>query len=92
VPYLLRSLEQALRAGYSLRQGVVRVAADVDGLDGLAADLDAGAALDEAFARWAAGRPEPDARLLTGAVRLQLDAGGNLADTFGILHRVLERR
>lgn len=92
VPFLLRSLEQALRAGYSLRQAVRRIADDIPGLDDLAAELTDGADLVDAFDRWAARRPEADARLLTGAIRLQREAGGNLADTFGLLHRVLERR
>ena len=91
VSYAIRSLEHALRAGYSLRQAVVRVSADIDELGGLARELDAGLPLVESFAAWAKARSEPDARLLVGAVRLQTEDEGNLADKFGLFHRILER-
>lgn len=90
IAYLLRSLEQALRAGFSLRQAVERVSGDVEGLDDLADRLTRGDDLVESFAGWAGD--DPDARLVVAAVRLQVDTGGNLADTFGLLHRLLERR
>jgi Flp pilus assembly protein TadB len=91
IPYMIRSLEQGLRAGYSLRQAVSRVAEDVAGLDGLASDLQEGRGIVESFADWAHARPERDARLVVGAVRLQLEDEGNLADTFGLLDRILSR-
>lgn len=92
VAYLLRSLEQALRAGYSLRQAVDRVSQDIAGLEALVEDLRNERPIDVSFGDWAAGRAEPDVGLVVGAVRLQLEDGGNLADKFGLLHRVLERR
>ena len=92
IPYLFRSLEQALRAGFSVRQAVGRVSGEIAGLDALAADLASGADLVESIASWADRRSEPEASLLTGAVRLQVEDGGNLADKLGLLHRVLERR
>lgn len=91
VAYLMRSLEQALRAGYSLRQAVERVSHDIDGLETLAVDLTNGADLIESVGIWARRRPEPEAALLLGAIRLQTDSQGNVADTLGTLHRVLER-
>ena len=91
IPYLLRSLEQALRAGFSLRQAVGRVSGEIGGLDDLAADLSAGADLVESIAFWADRRPEPAASLLVGVVRLQIEDGGNLADKLGLLHRILDR-
>ena len=91
IPYLLRSLEQGLRAGYSLRQIVERVSSDMEGLDALARALGAQEGLVEAFDQWAGQRPEPEARLIVGTIRLQMDDEGNLADKFGLLHRILER-
>lgn len=92
IAYLMRSLEQALRAGYSLRQAIERVSDDMAGLETLAADLTNGRDLVESVAVWSQQRPEPEADLLLGAIRLQLEAHGNFADTLGILHRVLDRR
>jgi Flp pilus assembly protein TadB len=90
IPYVLRSLEQALRAGFSLRQAVARISGDVEGLDDLADRLTRGDELVDSFAEWAGD--DPDSRLVVAAVRLQVETGGNLADTFGLLHRLLERR
>lgn len=89
---LFRTLEQALRAGYSLRQALGRAASDFDEprLRAVAEAAEAGAPLDGLFDEWAA--TEPDIALLAGAVRLQLDAHGNLADTLSTLHLVLARR
>jgi hypothetical protein len=74
-----------------LRQAVGRVAEDIAGLEGLATDLSQGRGLVESFADWAEKRPERDARLVVGAVRLQIDDEGNLADKFGLLQRILAR-
>ena len=89
---LFRTLEQALRAGYSLRQALVRAADDFDSpqLRAAAGAAEEGADLDTLFDDWAG--QEPDIALLAGAVRLQLDANGNLADTLSILHLVTSRR
>lgn len=92
IAYLMRSLEQALRAGYSVRQAIERVSHDIDGLDGLAAVLTDGNDLVESVESWARQRPEPEARLLLGAIRLQTETHGNFADTLAVLHMVLERR
>jgi Flp pilus assembly protein TadB len=92
IAYLMRSLEQALRAGYSLRQAVERVSHDIDGLDTLAAELSDGKDLIGSIEAWVRQRPEPEAGLLLGAIRLQTETHGNFADTLGTLHRVLERR
>ena len=91
IQYLLRSLEQGLRAGYSLRQIVERVSSDMEGLDALARELGGQKGLVEAFEEWAGQRPEPEARLVVGTIRLQMEDEGNLADKFGLLHRILER-
>ena len=92
VAYLMRSLEQALRAGYSVRQAVERVSHDITGLDALATELADGTDLVDSVDAWARQRPEPEAGLLLGAIRLQVETHGNLADTLGTLHMVLERR
>ena len=92
IAYLMRSLEQALRTGYSLRQAVERVSHDIDGLDALAADMREANDLVGSIEAWVRQRSEPEARLLLGAIKLQTEAKGNFADTLGTLHRVLERR
>lgn len=89
---LLRSLESALRAGYSLRQALDRVSSDFDDehLTDVAAAAVGGAPLPTLFDDWA--NHQPDIALLAGAVRLQFDTEANLADTLSTLHLVLDRR
>ena len=89
---LFRTLEQALRAGYSLRQALVRAAEDFDdpSLHAVAGQAESGAELGTLFDEWATR--EPDIALLAGAIRLQLDAKGNLAETLSTLHLVLSNR
>ncbi|HSJ27231.1 MAG TPA: hypothetical protein VLB67_03410 [Acidimicrobiia bacterium] len=89
---LLRTLESALRAGYSLRQALGRAAEDFDSTDlsAVAEAASAGAPLASLFDQWATH--DPDIGLLAGAVRLQLDTEANLADTLSTLHLVLARR
>lgn len=87
---LFRTLEQALRAGFSLRQGLARAAHDFDDAQ-LTAVADAamkGAPLTSLFTGW----DDPDIDLLAGAVQLQIEAGANLADTLSVLHLVMVRR
>ena len=87
-----RTLEHALRAGFSLRQALQRAADDFesDPLRHVAGAAVAGAPITTLFDDWATD--EPDIGLLAGAVRLQTETEGNLADTLGILHAVIERR
>lgn len=89
---LFRSLESALRAGYSLRQALDRVSSDFDDehLTDVAAAAVGGAPLQTLFDDWASH--EPDIALLAGAIRLQLETEANLADTLSTLHLVLARR
>ncbi len=89
---LTRTLEQALRAGFSLRQALARAAGDFAHpmLQEAAKLAEAGMALDHLLDRWAA--TDGDIALLAGAIRLQLDAGGNLADRFAVLADIMERR
>lgn len=89
---LFRTLEQALRAGYSLRQALTRAAGDFDDpqLRAVADAAEGGAPLDTLFDDWAAA--QPDIALLAGAIRLQLDAKANLADMLSTLHLVMSRR
>lgn len=89
---LFRTLEQALRVGYSLRQALVRAAGDFDDaqLHAVAATADESARLDTLFDDWAA--VQPDIALLAGAIRLQLETKANLADTLSTLHLVMSRR
>lgn len=87
---LIRTLEQALRAGFSLRQGLARAANDFDNQQ-LTAVADAAmndAPLTTLFTRWI----DPDIDLLAGAVQLQVESGANLADTLSVLHLVMARR
>jgi Flp pilus assembly protein TadB len=92
VALLCRTIENALRAGFSLRQALERAASDFahPTLTEVARQAKDGAALDGLFDEW--GSHEPDIALLAGAVRLQLEAGGNLADRLGNLGAILERR
>lgn len=87
-----RTLEHALRAGFSLRQALERAAGDFesDRLRDAARSAAAGAPLTTLFDDWAT--TEPDIGLLAGAIRLQTETQGNLADTLGLLHAVIERR
>jgi len=89
---LFRSIEAALRAGYSVRQALERVSADFDdtGLTQAAAAAVGGAPLPAVFDEWA--RQDADISLLAGAIRLQLDTEGNLADTLSVLTGVMARR
>lgn len=88
---LFRTLEQALRVGYSLRQALVRAAGDFDDAQlAVAAAADGGVPLDTLFDDWAA--VQPDIALLAGAIRLQLETKANLADTLSTLHLVMSRR
>jgi Flp pilus assembly protein TadB len=89
---LFRSLESALRAGYSLRQALERVSSDFEdkGLRQTAAAAMAGEPLPTLFDGWA--RQEVDIALLAGAIRLQLETERNLADTLGVLGAVMSRR
>lgn len=88
---LLRSLEAGLRGGYSLRQAIARTANDLpsEDLASVAASA-SGAPVEGLFDEW--GRDDPDIALVAGAIHLQMETLGNLADTFGLLSRVLERR
>ena len=87
-----RTLESALRAGFSLRQALERAADDFESerLRDVAQSAVAGAPITTLFDDWATD--EPDIGLLAGAVRLQAETEGNLADTLGILHAVIDRR
>jgi Flp pilus assembly protein TadB len=89
---LFRSLEAALRAGFSLRQALERVSADFDdaALRRVAAEAASGEPLPTLFDEWS--RSETDIALLAGAIRLQFDTEGNLADTLGVLGGVMARR
>ena len=88
----LRTLEQALRAGFSLRQALERAAQDFDSnhLRDVAERAASSAPLATLFDDWSI--VEPDIGLLAGAVRLQMEVEGNLADVLGVLHAVLARR
>ena len=85
------SLEAALRAGFSVRQALGRAAADHPELRPVA-DVPPDAPMDEVLRRWQAAMPDADSALYVAAVRLQLEDHGNLADTWGVLTRILERR
>lgn len=86
-----RSLEAALRAGFSLRQAFSRVASDHPELEPLAATPSAVPMVD-LIDSWGRLLPDDDMALYVGAARLQLEDHGNLADKFGLLSRILERR
>ncbi len=84
-----RSLEAALRAGFSLRQAFERVAEDHPALRELSGSSES---IDELLDHWGRLLPDADTALYVAAARLQLEDHGNLADKFGLLSRILERR
>jgi Flp pilus assembly protein TadB len=87
-----RTLEHAMRAGFSLRQGIERASHDFESerLQEVSRAAAAGAPITTLFDEWSTS--EPDIGLLAGAIRLQTETRGNLADTLGVLHAVIERR
>jgi len=86
-----RSLEAALRGGFSLRQALVQASVDHPGLVGVARAARFGP-LEAALDVWQATLPDSDTALYVAAARLQLEDHGNLADKFGMLSLILERR
>ena len=56
------------------------------------ADVPPDASMAEVLRTWQATMPDPDSALYVAAVRLQLEDHGNLADKWGLLTRILERR
>jgi hypothetical protein len=78
---LCRTLEQALRAGFSLRQAMRRATEDFADprLGEVARHADDGAPLDHLLDDWST--TEPDIGLLAATIRLQTRLrAGNLAD------------
>ena len=88
---IAHSLEAALRGGFSLRQALIRAAADHPQLRPVA-DVSPDATMDEVLRTWEATMPDADSALYVAAVRLQLEDHGNLAEKWGLLTRILERR
>ncbi len=88
---IAHSMEAALRGGFSVRQAFGRAAEDHPELQPVA-DVSTDAPMDEVLRIWEATMPDPDSALYVAAVRLQLEDHGNLADTWGLLTRILERR
>lgn len=97
IPLLLRNLENALRAGYSLKQAFEIVSRDLPApmnteANQLITDLDAGIALPQALDNWLQRIPSPDLDLLIATIRVQLEIGGNLADKFNLLAQIMGKR
>lgn len=91
-PILMRTIENALRAGFSLRQAVGRASEDDScaPLGAVAAAARSGEPQESIFDEW--GRQDADIAILAGVIRLQTEVGGNLADKLALVRQVLERR
>lgn len=97
IPLLLRNLENALRAGYSLKQAFGIVAADLPAPMGaeaaaLVAELDSGVPLPQALDDWQKRASSSDLELVLATIRVQFETGGNLADKFSLLSQIISKR
>ncbi len=97
LPIVAQQLSGAIGAGLSLRQAIVRAAADApepaaSELRVLATDLELGARIEDALEATAARLPDPGLRTLVIAVLVQRVVGGNLSQALADLSRRLEER
>lgn len=93
---LLRLLENALRAGYSLPQAFQAAAGELPEpaaarTAALVEALAAGAPFGAALRSWADGLGG-DAALVEATILVQFETGGNLADKFQLVGQVLAKR
>lgn len=97
LPLLIRNVENALRAGYNIRQSFEIVAKDMPDPAGAQArqlvdELDAGIDLPQALDNLLARIPSRDLDLVIAALRVQFEVGGNLADKLNLLAQVMDKR
>lgn len=97
IPHMLRTIENAMRGGYSLVQAFEKVASDVPaplGTDAqtLVDELKNGTAMPSALDNWFKRTPSADLDLVLAALRVQFETGGNLPDKLNLLGQILEHR
>jgi len=97
IPLMLRTLENALRGGYSLVQAFEKVASDVPAPLGgdagkLVNDLKGGQDMEKSLSSWYQRTPSADLDLVLATLRVQFETGGNLADKLNLLGQILEHR
>jgi tight adherence protein B len=97
MPAVAQMLANAVAAGLSLRQAVVRVARDTPPplaaeLQRASTEMDLGARVDDALSALAARLPDPDLGLLVTAILVQRRTGGDLARALRDMSSRLEER
>jgi tight adherence protein B len=97
IPLLLRTLENAMRGGYSLVQALEKVAGDVpaplgDDVKILVDDLRNGKPMQDSLTAWLKRTPSADLGLVIAAFRVQFEVGGNLPDKLNLLGQILDKR
>lgn len=97
IPLMLRTMENAMRGGYSLVQAFDKVASDVPaplGKDAqtLVNELKNGQDMEKSLSAWFKRTPSADLDLVLATLRVQFEAGGNLADKLNLLGQIMEKR
>lgn len=96
-PEFLRRFSEKLRAGYSVAQILgqleneltVPVAKELHGVN---AAIASGTSIPEALDAWLARAPSPELQLTVGTLAIQRANGGNLADKFDLLQKILSSK
>lgn len=96
IPEFLHVMEVALRSGHSLIQALEMVTKDMTGplaaeVGCVLADLKEGTPLLTAMDQWLARAPSRSLDLVIATIRVQLEAGGNLADRFQFIAQLLPK-
>lgn len=97
IPLMLRTLENAMRGGYSLIQAFEKVAMDIPTPMGaeaqaLATELKGGTSIQDCLDHWLKRSPSADLNLVAATLRVQFEVGGNLPDKLNLLGQIMEKR
>lgn len=97
IPLMLRTIENALRGGYSLVHAFEKVSSDVPAPLGKDAqtfvnELKNGQDMEKSLSAWYKRTPSADLDLVLAALRVQFETGGNLADKLNLLAQIMEKR
>ena len=97
IPLMLRTIENAMRGGYSLVQAFEKVASDVPAPLGqdvqtFVNDLKNGQDMEKSLSAWYKRTPSADLDLVFATLRVQFETGGNLADKLNLLGQIMEKR
>ena len=96
-PLFIHHFELFLRSGYSLGQAFELLDQDLDGpaqqqAQFVSAELKSGTNLLTTLDSWHQKFPHPDVELFIATLKVQLEAGGNLADKLKLLGQIIEKR